>query len=551
MAPFEVAHRSVSRVPRPVPAAARAAATAPGSNVCTIVADDEAAEEIHFQYSLTEDGKACITRCSTTSKTVSIPAMLNGHEVVELADGSFANLMRTESISCPNGVRRIGDRAFSGCHCLSSLTLNEGLESLGSEACMRCARLATLMLPATLSNVGTMVTGVPGGTMGLDRTQLRVSPGNERLFIDENLVVYRRDTRGLALLDASSFPGGVLCVKPGTYKVCKGAAASHAGITQVVLPHGVETLEAGAFNGCSGLAAINLPQTLASIGEDAFSMTHLVSLTIPAACTDVTARSFNFGPAKENLYGRAFKGTLQRIEVDADNPVLRMEGGLLCLSLPGRKAQGVLVPAALDELSVPAWVESLSPAALAGVESVGVLRFRENLRIENETAFLPSGTAQRIVVELEAPSQGETRIDLAVPETKRECKAVMTALRGPKVNLPALLAAYDAALGNVEDGLSRSTKAVSRLAHPVHLDAAAKSAHTRFVNENLESVCVHFGARNNFEGLGQLLDAGIISQGNLPCVLAALTTFSATTAVAYLLQQKQQRFGKVTWDYDL
>ena len=83
-----------------------------------------------------------------------------------------------------------------------------------------------------------------------------------------------------------------------------------SGLTSIDIPNSVTSIGAAAFYGCSGLTSITIPNSVTSIGEIAFSgCSGLTSITIPNSVT--------------SIYGSAFSGCsgLISIDVDANNTI--------------------------------------------------------------------------------------------------------------------------------------------------------------------------------------------------------------------------------------
>ena len=65
-------------------------------------------------------------------------------------------------------------------------------------------------------------------------------------------------------------------------------------IHEVVIEDGVTSIGAFAFYGCTGLASIDIPASVTSIGERAFYGTDLTSVEIPASVTSIGERAFYY-----------------------------------------------------------------------------------------------------------------------------------------------------------------------------------------------------------------------------------------------------------------
>lgn len=83
-------------------------------------------------------------------KTSVIP---ENYGITEISANAFQRSNIT-SIVIPAGVKKIGDRAFSGCTSLESITLPSGLESIGKYAFSNLPKLTEIKIPNTVTIVG-------------------------------------------------------------------------------------------------------------------------------------------------------------------------------------------------------------------------------------------------------------------------------------------------------------------------------------------------------------------------------------------------------------
>lgn len=164
-----------------------------------------------FQYRVQDDGTAAIVRCLSSAPELRIPALLDGREVTALLEESVANdetaavhIPRTVSaiadtafmaehlravtvdaqnpwfrtvdgmlvdareqavVLCPpedpmavrripDGIRAVGNWAFSSCINLRQVILPDGLEDIGYEAFEHCRQLTDVYVPASVRHIG-------------------------------------------------------------------------------------------------------------------------------------------------------------------------------------------------------------------------------------------------------------------------------------------------------------------------------------------------------------------------------------------------------------
>ena len=75
-----------------------------------------------------------------------------------------------------------------------------------------------------------------------------------------------------------------------------------SSLTSITIPEGVTTIKLNTFEGCSSLTSIELPKRVTSIGNRAFDSTGLKSITIPKSVTSMGEYVFNDCPDLTNIY---------------------------------------------------------------------------------------------------------------------------------------------------------------------------------------------------------------------------------------------------------
>jgi len=87
-------------------------------------------------------------------------------------------------------------------------------------------------------------------------------------------------------LTSIEIPDSVTSIGNQTFRDC-------SGLTSVMIPNGVTSIEIGAFYGCNSLTSITIPDSVTSIGNRAFySCKGLTSVTIPNSVTSIGQNTF-------------------------------------------------------------------------------------------------------------------------------------------------------------------------------------------------------------------------------------------------------------------
>lgn len=85
-------------------------------------------------------------------QTVILPDYL-----VEIGNSAFASCEALENVVLPNSMKIIGNNAFSECGKMTKIVLNEGLTEIGGGAFKQCSSLKTLRMPSTVIKFGSKI----------------------------------------------------------------------------------------------------------------------------------------------------------------------------------------------------------------------------------------------------------------------------------------------------------------------------------------------------------------------------------------------------------
>lgn len=107
-----------------------------------------------FQYELSAEGTAAITRYTGSAAQPEIPAALDGHPVTQIGDNAFRDCAFLQKITLQEGVEAIGAQAFYNCAALSGLSLPMSLKVIGDLAFAYCASLQNVVLPGGVQSIG-------------------------------------------------------------------------------------------------------------------------------------------------------------------------------------------------------------------------------------------------------------------------------------------------------------------------------------------------------------------------------------------------------------
>ena len=170
------------------------------------------------------------------------------NSVTRIGDGAFYGCTGLTSITIPNNVTSIGDSAFEGCIGLTSITIGNSVTSIGHDAFKGCTGLTSVTL--NCPNVGNWFKGLT--------SLIEVKFGNSVTSIEQSAF------EGTTWYNNQ--PDGLVYAGKVAYKY-KGTMPND---TKITLKEGTLGITAYAFEGCTGLTSITIPNSLINIGKGVF-----------------------------------------------------------------------------------------------------------------------------------------------------------------------------------------------------------------------------------------------------------------------------------------
>ena len=307
-----------------------------------------------------------------------------------IGDEAFRNCTSLINVSLPSGLKTIGDRAFQNANSITQIEFKDGIESIGAFSFMDCKALTAVRLPNTTKSIGTSAfencIKLTYASLGDNLTSL----GNSAF-------------RNCSVLTEISIPGTTVTVGEKAFQNCRTLALA-------TLNSGITTIGGFCFDGCSELLSMTIPGTVRTIGGGSFNgCIALTSLTFGNSQYSVEIPQFTDSPLKTLRIGRNLtytysntlspfrdRTTLRRVLFTGDdvtnvyNYLLDGCTGITTISLPESlvtiNGYAFRNCSSLPEITLPSALSSIGSHAFDGCSSI------ERLTINNSDKALTLGT---------------------------------------------------------------------------------------------------------------------------------------------------------------
>ena len=199
-------------------------------------------------------------------------------------------------------VTGIGDKAFYKCTSLTSVTIPDSVASIGYSAFEDCKSLTSVNYSGTKSQWKSIIFGSYNDE--LENAIIKCTDGvigNGNTVTIDNLEYKINNDYTASLVDYKGILKNITISKSVTYEGytfnvtgIDGAFNGCTSLTSVTIPDSVTNIGNYAFNGCTSLTSVTIPNSVTSIGDSAFSnCTSLTSVTIPDTVTSIGNAFYN------------------------------------------------------------------------------------------------------------------------------------------------------------------------------------------------------------------------------------------------------------------
>ena len=340
--------------------------------------------------SVTYIGNYAFSNCYELT-SITIP-----NTVITIGASSFRYCIALTSITIPDSVTEIGFNAFQFCTGLQSVILGKNITSINSNAFSQCSALSGITIPANVAQIGDSAFA---GCSGLTRITVL---SNNRVYHSNNNCIIKTDDKILTLGCKNS-------IIPGDGSVTKiGASAfdNCTGLTSITIPDCVESIDTMAFGNCSGLKSIIIPGSVKVIGEGAFwECSELTNISIYngvesisnyafRSCTSITHLSIPNSVTR--ISTEAFWGCsgLLSVSVSSNNPVFHSSGNCIIAT----ESKSLIIGCNNSVIPNDGSVETIDCHAFSIRTGLRTITIPDSVKLINSWAFQGCSGLQQVTI---------------------------------------------------------------------------------------------------------------------------------------------------------
>lgn len=214
----------------------------------------------------------------------------------ELEEGVFAYCSSLKKIIIPDTVEKIDRSAFYECTNVTEIKIPGTVKEASDIALVGCEKVITAELPismVTLANLQrsddleTLVIVDDGSTELPDKDALNEKKKLKKVVFPDSLTsIPRAFCRSVSALEEVKLPANLKIISNASFSEC-------TNLKTIDLPDTVTEIGAFAFANCTSLKDFTIPDGIKSIGEEAFYNSGITSLVVPESVETIDKLAFS------------------------------------------------------------------------------------------------------------------------------------------------------------------------------------------------------------------------------------------------------------------
>lgn len=308
-------------------------------------------------------------------------------KLISYPNGNYLNFYYT----LPETVKVIGSNSFYGNVSIMGVTMPEGLEEIGGGALRQC-NLMKVEIPSTVTKIGAMAfmsnTSLASFTVAEGNTEYKSAEGQLLSADGKHLI-------------AGAVSGNPVIVPEGVEDIDAYAFFKLTKIKGVKLPSSARTIGQSAFYGCSGITEFDFGDGIEVIGTQAFQLcSKLTEVKLPASMREIGMQAFTSCNMLSTL---ELNEGLVSIGAKAFMTLPMLKKVVIPGTLETMEDAAFFMCPSLAEVEINEGVTSLGKSCFSSCSSLTSVTFPSTLKSIGDDAFTYTGLS-----EIELPEGLET-----------------------------------------------------------------------------------------------------------------------------------------------
>ena len=332
--------------------------------------------------SVTDIGDYAFLGCKGLT-SITIP-----ESVTSIGSSTFGGCSGLKNITIPDSVTSIGSSAFSGCSGLTSVTIPDGVTSIGRYAFGNCNSLTSVTIPDSVENIGKYALGYNYDADYGDEPSSRIADLTIYGHIETAAEEYAR-RNGFKFVDFDVLTEGYYTYKIENGEVtivgCDESISADVTIPDILGGYPVKSIGKYAFQNCTGLTSITIPNCMTDIGYSAFrGCTSLKSVTLPESITYIGNSTFSGCSALESI---EVGNNVRRIGKSVFENCTSLENVTIGNGVKTIGKSAFNGCASIVKITIPNSVTSVGESAFAGCTSLKSVTFGNGIDSISQEMF--------------------------------------------------------------------------------------------------------------------------------------------------------------------